>query len=125
MELSSSNLAPVRGPSVWSRAEFSGETPHLVPRMLLAGAGVGLLLAAMSGRGSRRGWLVCGGASLLALAGSRRGLTDVRDWVRERVAAWQRDDGVNESSELSFPASDSPSWTPTMSSGTPEDRGPR
>ena len=124
MELST-NLAPVRGPSVWSRAEFSGGTPYLVPRILVAGAGVGLLLAAISGRSTRKGLLACGGASLLALAGTRTGLNDVREWVRCRLAAWQRDDMVNESSELSFPASDSPSWTPTMGSGAPEDRGRR
>jgi hypothetical protein len=124
MELST-NLSPTRGPSIWSRAEFSGQTPHVIPRYLIAGAGLGLLLAALSGRTARRGLLACSGASLLALASSSSALRDVRDWVRERLARWQSDDQVNESSELSFPASDSPSWTSTVGSGAPEDRGRR
>jgi hypothetical protein len=118
----STNLAPVRGPSVWSRAEFSGAAPYPVSRLLIAGAGIGFLLAAFTGRTPRRGLLACSGASLLALAGSRTALRGVRDWVKDRLAVWERDDAVNEASELSFPASDSPSWTSSVGSGAPEDR---
>jgi hypothetical protein len=82
-------------------------------------------VAAFTGRSARTGLLACSGASLLALAGSRTSLFDIRDWVKGRLAAWQSDDQVNEASELSFPASDSPSWTSTVGSGASEDRGRR
>jgi hypothetical protein len=115
------NLSIVRGPSVWSRAEFSGRSAHTTPRMIMAGAGLGLLLAAASRRRGRA-MLAAGGASLVGLAVSGRGYTELRGWIRHQLDAWRAADQVDEGSELSFPASDSPSW---MGSGTPEAQEPR
>jgi hypothetical protein len=121
----SANLAPVRGPNVWSRGDLSGAPRHTTPQKLLGAAGFGLLAAALARQRRRRGLMFLGGVSLLALASSRDDVRDVRDWIRHRVDAWRAPDHVSEASELSFPASDSPSWTSTVGSGAPDERAGR
>lgn len=115
------NLAVVRGPSVWSREEFSGRPAHGTARLAMAGAGVGLLLAAAARQRGRRAMLAAGGASMVGLAASGRGFTELRGWVEHQIDRWRARDEVSDASELSFPASDSPSW---MGSGTPEAQEP-
>ena len=116
------NLTHHRAPaSVWDRRGWDGTREQLAITRLLIGIGGGAL--ALHGLRSRSvtGGVFAGiGGSLAwwALTGERD-LSETRRWFGQLAerAGWCRDDLVHDASADSFPASDAPSFTPTVGTG--------
>jgi hypothetical protein len=116
------NLTTHRAPeSVWDRRGWDGTRRELaLTRWLVGLGGAALALQGMRQK-SVSGSLLAGvGGSLAWWAITGEGdLSDARRWyaaVLER-AGWRRQDLVHDASADSFPASDAPSFTPTVGTG--------
>jgi hypothetical protein len=122
------NLSVHRAPtSVWERPGWNGSPERLAVSRWLVGIGGSALVVEGVRRRSATGTLLAGlGGSLAWWALTGEGdLSEARHrftHLLERVG-WGRHDRVFEESAQSFPASDAPSWTPTV--GTAPRHGSR
>jgi uncharacterized membrane protein len=107
--------------SVWQRSGWDGTREQLAMTRWLVGIGGGALAVQGLRQRNTSGWMLAGlgsGLAWWALTGEGD-LSDARRWVRHALdrAGWTSDDRVHDESAESFPASDAPSWTPTIGTG--------
>jgi hypothetical protein len=107
-----------RGPdNVWDRQITS---PYDQERWIAAAWGSALTMVGARRGGFAGGLLATLGAVVAVRAAmGRHDAAMARHWVNDtlRRRGWRQPDIVHQSSDESFPASDSPSWTPTAGTG--------
>jgi len=117
------NLSVHRNPvSVWDRPGWNGARERItIVRWLLGVGGSALALQGIRRRSIGGALLASAGGSLAWWAFAHEGDFD---GTRQRLlqllerGGWRRRaDRVHDESEQSFPASDAPSWTPTVGTG--------
>jgi hypothetical protein len=116
------NLETHRAPvSVWNRRGWDGTREQLTMMRWLVGLGGGALaIQGMRQRSVAGGVLAGVGGSLAWWALTGEGdLSEARRFFERIVerAGWRPEDRVAEASADSFPASDAPSWGPTVGTG--------
>jgi hypothetical protein len=124
--MSELNLTTHRAPvSVWDRRGWDGTREQLTMSRWLVGLGGGAMAVEGLRQRTVKGSLLAGigtGLAWWALSGEGD-LSGARRWFAhtcERLG-WCRADLVADASADSFPASDAPSWTPTVGTGVRRD----
>lgn len=116
------NLTTHRAPiSVWQRSGWDGTRERLTLTRWLLGVGGGVLAVQGLRQRSVPGSFLAGlGGTLAWWALTGEGdLSNARRWFAETIerVTGRADDLIMQSSAESFPASDAPSWTPTVGTG--------